>query len=107
VDTAGVGQAGPSTLAHAPPLTTFAHVAVGETREVGRRGGVCVSWHPAGPAGKPATPEDGEAWRVDRHPAELLPSPSPAGGGGGDSWRGGRQSVGRAPSPTRVSSILY
>jgi hypothetical protein len=87
VDIAGVGQAGPSTLAHAPPLTTFAHLAVGETWEVGRRGGVLVSWHPAGPAGKPATPEEGEAWRawrawrVDRQPAELLPTPSPAGGG--------------------------
>jgi hypothetical protein len=109
VDTAGVGQAGPSTLADAPPLTTFAHVAVGETWEVGRQGGVCVSWHPAGPVGKPATREEGEAWRawrVDRHLAELLPSPSPAGGGGGDNWRGGRQSVGRAPSPSRVSSVL-
>ncbi len=57
--TAGVGQAGPSALAHAPPLTTLAHVEVGETREVGGRGDVSVSWHPAGPAGKPATPEEG------------------------------------------------
>jgi hypothetical protein len=76
-----VGQTGTSTLAHALPLTTLAHV--GETREVGGRGGVCVSWHPAGPAGKPATPEEGEAWRawrVDRHPAELLHPPTPAGG---------------------------
>ncbi len=30
--------AGSPTLAHAPPLTTLAHVAVGDTREVG--GGV-------------------------------------------------------------------
>ncbi len=66
---------------------------------------MCVSWHPAGPAGKPATPEEGEAWRVDCHPAELLHPPSPAGGG--------RQQAGRvsecrrrAPSPTRVSSVL-
>ncbi len=35
VETAGVGQTGPSMLAHTPPLTTLAHVAVGETREVG------------------------------------------------------------------------
>jgi hypothetical protein len=59
-----VGQTGPSTLAHAPPLTTLAHVAVGETREVGGRGEVWVSWHLAGPAGKPATPEEGEAWQA-------------------------------------------
>jgi hypothetical protein len=26
--------------------------------------------------------------------------------GGGDSWRGGRQGVGGAPSPTKVSSVL-
>ncbi len=32
----GVGQTGPSTLAHSLPLTTSAHV--GETREVGGRG---------------------------------------------------------------------
>ncbi len=95
-----MGQTGPSTLAHAPPLTTLAHVAVGESREVGRRGGVCVSWHPAGPAGRPATPEEGEAWRVDRHPTELL-HPRPQLGVGGDSWRGGRQSVGRELLPQR------
>ncbi len=35
VETAGLGQNGPSMLAHTPPLTTLAHVAVGETREVG------------------------------------------------------------------------
>jgi hypothetical protein len=40
VETAGVGQIGPSMLAPAPPLTTLAHVAVGETREVGGRGEV-------------------------------------------------------------------
>ncbi len=115
LETAGVGQTGPSTLVHAPPLTTLAHVAVGETREVGGRGEVWVSWHPAGPAGKPATPEEGEAWRawrVDRHLAELLHPPSPVGGG--DSWRGGSQSVGEELLPrrglaaywTRVSSVL-
>ncbi len=78
-----MGQTGPSTLAHAPPLTTLAHVAVGETREVGGRGEVWVSWHPASLAGKPATLEEGEAWRawwVDRHPADLLHPPSPAEG---------------------------
>jgi hypothetical protein len=31
----GVGLAGSSTLAHRPPLTTLAHMAVGETKEVG------------------------------------------------------------------------
>jgi hypothetical protein len=40
VETAGcgVGQTGPSTLAHTPPLTTLTHIAVGEAREVGGRG---------------------------------------------------------------------
>jgi hypothetical protein len=109
VETAGcgIGQAGPSTFAHTPPLTTLAHMAVGETREVGGRGAVYDGWHPAGPAGPPATPEEGEAgraWRVDRHPAGLLHPPSPVGG---------RQLAGRAsecrrraPHLTRVSSKL-
>jgi hypothetical protein len=90
----GVGQAGPSTFTHTPPLTTLAHVAVGETRQVGVRGEVYDGWQPAGPAGLPATPEEGEAgraWRVDCHPAGLLHPPSPAGGG--DSWQGRRQSA--------------
>jgi hypothetical protein len=76
VETAGVGQTGPSTLAHAPPLTTLAHL--GETREVG--GEVkCVSagWQ----ACDPKEGEAWQAWRVDRHPAELLHPPSPAAGG--------------------------
>ncbi len=34
----GVGQAGVSTLAHSPPLTTSAHV--GDSREVGGQGEV-------------------------------------------------------------------
>jgi hypothetical protein len=55
-----VGQAGLSTLARTPPLTTLAHVAVGETREVAGRGEVCDSWHSAGPAGSPTTPEEGK-----------------------------------------------
>ncbi len=40
VETAGcgVGQTGPSMLAHTPPLTTLAHMAVGETREIRGRG---------------------------------------------------------------------
>jgi hypothetical protein len=105
VETAGVGQTGPSTLAHAPPLTTLAHVAVGETREVGGRGEVWVSGHPAGPAGKPAPPEEGEAWRVDRHPAELLHPPSPVGGGRRLAGQASECRRG-APSPTRVSSVL-
>ncbi len=96
VETAGcgVGQAGPSTFTHMPPLTMLAHVAVGETRQVGGRGEVYAGWQPAGPAGPPATPEEGEAgraWQVDRHPAGLLHPLSPAGGG--DSWQGGRQSA--------------
>ncbi len=33
-----VGQTGVFTLARTPPLTTLAHVAVGETREVGGEG---------------------------------------------------------------------
>jgi hypothetical protein len=76
---------GLSMLARTPPLTTLAHVAVGETREVGGRGEECDSWHSAGPAGLPTTPEEGEtgrAWRLDRHPAGLLHPPPPAGGGG-------------------------
>jgi hypothetical protein len=79
-----VGQAGPPAPAHTSPLTTLAHLAVGETREVGGRGGPYNGWHPAGLAGSPATPEEGEAgraWQVDRHPADLLHPPSPAGGG--------------------------
>jgi hypothetical protein len=78
-----VGQAGPPAPAHTSPLTMLTHVAVGETREVGGRGGAYNGWHPAGPAGSPATPEEGEAgraWRVDRHPADLLHPPSPGGG---------------------------
>jgi hypothetical protein len=80
-----VGQAGPPAPAHMSPLTTLAHVAVGETREVGGREGACNGWHPASPAGSPATPEEGVgggARRVDRHPADLLHPPSPAWGGG-------------------------
>ncbi len=79
----GVGQTGLSTLARTPPLTTLAHVAVGETREVGGRGEVCDSWRSADPAGSPTTPEEGEtgrAWRLDRHPAGLL-HPHPQQGG--------------------------
>jgi hypothetical protein len=96
-----VGQAG--TPAPAPsPLTTLAHVAVGETREVGGREGVCNGWHPAGPAGSPATPEEGEAGRARRvdHPRPLR-------------GVGGKQVAGRAsecrsgaPYPARVSSEL-
>jgi hypothetical protein len=80
-----VGQAGPFTLAHVSPLTTLAHVEVGEAREVGGRGEMCVGWHPAGPSSLPATPEEGEAgraWWDDRHPAGLMHPPSPAGEGG-------------------------
>ncbi len=80
-----VGQAGAPAPAPSP-LTMLAHVAVGETREVGGREGVCEGWHPAGPAGSPATPEVGEAGRarrVDRHPADVLHPPFPAWGGGG------------------------
>ncbi len=92
VETAGcgVGQAGPSTLVHTPPLTTLVHVAVGETRKVGGRGGVYDGWHPAGPAGPPTTPEEGEAgqaWQVDYHPAGLLP-PHPRRGRGGETVGG-------------------
>jgi hypothetical protein len=59
VETAGcdLEQAGSSTL----PLTTLAHVAVGETREVGGREEALDSWHPACPASSPANPEEGEA----------------------------------------------
>jgi hypothetical protein len=65
-------QAGSSML----PLTTLAHMAVGETREVAGRKGPLISWHPAGPAGSPATPVEGEAewrgaWRADRRAAGL------------------------------------
>jgi hypothetical protein len=40
IETAGSGleQAGSPTLAHAPPQTTLAHMAVGETREMGGKG---------------------------------------------------------------------
>jgi hypothetical protein len=51
----------------------------------GGRGEACDGWHPAGPAGSPTTPVEGEAgwaWRVDRHPAGLLLPPSPVRGGG-------------------------
>ncbi len=64
----------------------LAHVAVGETREVGGQGEACDGWHPASPAGLPTTPVEGETgrvWRVDRHPAGLLLPPSLVGGGGG------------------------
>jgi Icc-related predicted phosphoesterase len=46
VETAGGGleQAGSTTLVHAPPLTTLAHVAVGETKEVGGRGEAWDCW---------------------------------------------------------------
>ncbi len=78
VETAGgvLERAGSPTLAHLLPLTTLAHVAVGETMEVGGWGEVLDSWHTAGPAGSPTTPEEGEAWqrwarRGDRHPAGL------------------------------------
>ncbi len=104
-----VEQAGLSTLARTPSLTTLAHVTVGKTREVAGRVEVCDGWHSAGPAGSPTTPEEGEArraWRFDRHPAALLHPPAPVGGGG-------RQVAGResgcrrgAPHPTRVSSVL-
>ncbi len=64
------GKTGVSTLARMPPLTTLAHVAVGETREVGGREEMCDGWRSACPAGSPATPVEGEAgraWRLDRH----------------------------------------
>ncbi len=100
----GVGQAGSPTLAHASPLTTLAHVAVGETREVRGRGETFVSWHPAGPAGLPATPDKGEAgwwaWRVDRHTAEPLRPPTPVGEGGGR-WQGGCQGAGGRSFPDK------
>jgi hypothetical protein len=40
IETAGGGleQAGSPTLVHAPPLTSLAHMAVGETRDVGGEG---------------------------------------------------------------------
>jgi hypothetical protein len=62
VETAGGGleQAGSTTLVHAPPLTTLAHVAVGETKEVGGRGEAWDCWHPASLAGSPMNPEEGE-----------------------------------------------
>jgi hypothetical protein len=64
VETAGgvSKQAGSSTLWHLLPLTTLAHVAVGETMEVGGQGEALDSWHTASPAGSPTTPEEGEAW---------------------------------------------
>jgi hypothetical protein len=79
-----VKQAGSSML----PLSTLAHVAVGETREVGGREESLVSWHPACPASSPATPEEGKAewrgaWRADRSTAGLLRPPAPYGGGRG------------------------
>jgi hypothetical protein len=97
-----VGQTGVSTLARTPPLTTLTHVAVGETREVGGRGEVCDSWRSAGPAGSPTTPEKGEAgraWRLDRHPAELLHPPTPVGGGKTGSGAGVRVQEEKSSSP--------
>jgi hypothetical protein len=94
------GQTGVSTLARTPPLTTLAHVAVGETREVGGRGEMCDGWRSACPAGSPATPVEGEAgraWRLDRHPAELLHPPAPVGGG--------RQVAGRVRLQEERSSL--
>jgi hypothetical protein len=90
VETAGLGQTGPSMLAHTPPLTTLAHVAVGETREVGGRGEVCDSWQPAGPAGKPATPEEGRWGRHGGLTAIWLVccTPCPQRGGGGETVGG-------------------
>ncbi len=79
----GLEQAGSLALAYTPPRTTLTHV--GETREAVGRGEACDGWHPAGPAGSPTTPvegEEGRAWRVDRHPAGLLLPPSPVKGGG-------------------------
>jgi hypothetical protein len=63
VETAGSGleRGGSPTLALAPPLTTVALLAVGETREVGGRGEGVNSWHTAGLACSPMTPEEGEA----------------------------------------------
>jgi hypothetical protein len=100
-------QAGSSTL----PLTTLAHVAVGETREVGGREESLDSWHPACLARSPATPEEGAAerrgaWRADRT-AGLLRPPTPLGGGGGqqEAGRGSERRRGE-PSSTKVSSGL-
>jgi hypothetical protein len=96
VETVGVGQAGPSTLAHAPPLTTLAHVAVGETREVGGE-------LKCGSAGtQPARLASLLPQRRGRHGGRggltairlSCCTPHPQQGGGGDSWWGGRQSVG-------------
>jgi hypothetical protein len=110
-----VEQAGSSTL----PLTTLAHVAVGETREVGGQEESLDSWHPACPARLPATPEEGEAewrgaWQADRRTAGLLRPPAPFGGGGGSRKQGGGQSEGEENLPrpglaadsARVSSGL-
>ncbi len=104
-----VGQAGPPAPAHTSPLTTLAHMAVGETREVGGREGVCNGWHPAGPAGSPAAQRRGR-WggRGGLTAIQLIwCTPRPRRG------VGGKQVAGRAsecrsggPHPTRVSSEL-
>jgi hypothetical protein len=68
-----------------------------------------VGWHPAGPVGLPATPEEGEAgwraWQVDRHTAELLRPPTPVGEGRTGGRVGVRVQEGD-PSRTKVSSRL-
>ncbi len=91
METAGcvVEQAGSPTL----PLTTLAHVAVGEPSEVEGREETLDSSHPACPAHSPATPEEGEvewrgAWQADRT-AGLLRPPTPLGGGGAAGSRAG------------------
>ncbi len=96
-------------LAHTPPLTTLTHVAVGETRVVGGRGEIFDSWHPAGLASPPTTPEEGEArwraWRVDHHTVELLHPPTPVEEGGQVAgWVSG--CLRGDPSWTKVSSEL-
>ncbi len=110
LETAGcdVGRAGVSTLAHSFPLTTSAHV--GETREVWGQGRAGECWLPACLAHAPSTPEgEGEvgwrAWRGDRQTAEPLRPPPLVGEGGQVAGRapGCRR---RAPSRTRVSSVL-
>jgi hypothetical protein len=74
------------------PLATLAHA--GESGEFGGQG--WVSWHPAGVAGSPTTPRQGEArwrgaWQDDRT-ATRGPPPAPARGGGGG-WQDGRQAA--------------
>ncbi len=85
-----LGQVGSPACAPRLPLATCAQV--GEPGEVEGWGVGWVSWHAAGPAGRPATPQMGEvSWRGARlgDRTALIPPPTPARG----EEAGGRSSV--------------